>query len=315
LANAALDSVVKYDFNPSELAVIRPTSGGFNTADGQERFLYYPETYLLDAGWGHWEPTLWIDGLEERTDTWGHMDSIRHIYRDMITTRRAVSSPLSVDFQVEYEVASDTGMVHVEVLATDTVASTRLQLRLAIIESNLSYAGSNYGQVLRDYFPTPKGVSFTIAPGDTFTHSQAFVIQTGWDAENYHIVVFVQNDGDREVIQTLQGPVVAPVPEQVADVKVSLAGHDLLLEWTPVTVDTDGNPLVVAGYHVYRDTTPSFTLGSGPPLVSIADTFYVDHSGVVGDAGMQYFYSVTAFTGGKESDFPGAVGEFDKDLF
>ncbi|MCK4272133.1 hypothetical protein KAX22_05760, partial [bacterium] len=89
--------------------------------------------------------------------------------------------------------------------------------------------------------------------------------------------------------------------------------NDLILQWSPVTTDTSGNPLGLHYYQVYRDTLSFFEPGSDP-FTSTTDTFYVDDSGVVGDTGTHYYYAVTAVAGSKESDFSGTVGEFDTGL-
>jgi hypothetical protein len=315
-AEAALDSVVKYDFSPSELAVIEGyvvIFQPFFKAEVKLRFEnYYPPTeFPPESGtWDHHKPTLWVDGLEEQTDVVGDVDSMRTVYRNMVSARRAVASPLAMDMEVEYGAREDTGSVQVEVVATDPIAFLGLHLRLAIIENGLNVK-TQYDQVFRDYFPNQLGIPFSIAQGDTFGHSQDFVIDAAWVAENCKIVAYVQDDTTREVVQAGQRPVV-PVPAEVAELTVTLVESDLRLEWSPVFTDTDGHPLAVDSYRIYRDTLAAFP---GPDsLFSTADTFYVDGDGVVGDPGTHYYYSVTAVAGGKESDYSGIAGEFDRDL-
>lgn len=102
-------------------------------------------------------------------------------------------------------------------------------------------------------------------------------------------------------------------PQQVADLTVTLAGEDLRLEWSAVTVDVHGTPLVVDRYRIYRDTVAFFDSGS-EPFDSTGVHSYVDTSGVVGDTGTHYYYAVTAVSAGKESGSSGQVGEFDREL-
>jgi len=49
-------------------------------------------------------------------------------------------------------------------------------------------------------------------------------------------------------------------------------------------------------------------------LTSSTDTFFVDTTGVLGDAGVHYYYWVTAVAGHKESGHSGGVGEFDREV-
>ncbi|MCK4272292.1 hypothetical protein KAX22_06555 [bacterium] len=105
----------------------------------------------------------------------------------------------------------------------------------------------------------------------------------------------------------------SPIPERVDDLTVTLVGEDLVLEWSAVTVDTNGNPLEVDLYRIYRDNVAFFGPGSDP-FDGIIYTTYMDTSGVVGNTGTHYYFAVTAVTGGKESGFSGLVGEFDQYL-
>jgi hypothetical protein len=289
-------------------------AGHFFTAEAYQRWHYYPETYYPDFGmWDHWTPTAWFDGVDEQTALVAYdEDSTRAVYRDKVTTRRMVPSPLALDLEVAYGGKNDTGTAHVEVVATDVISFEDLHLRLALVEDNASTKLIR-NQVLRAYFPDTLGISFSISQGDTFDHSEDFVIDTAWVAENCKMVAFVQDDTTREVVQVVQRLVSSPVPEEVADLTVTLVGEDLLLRWSSVTVDTSGSPLEVHLYHVYRNTLPVFETNL-TPLTSTTDTFYLDDSGVVGDTGINYYYAVTAVSGSKESGFSATVGEFDKDI-
>jgi hypothetical protein len=286
--------------------LIRNAVGGaFYTVEAYNRFFYYPATGSPPA---HYTPTLWADGVDEVTAA-GTVQQYWTWYKNLITSRLPVSSPLQMSMVVEYGAKIDTGTVHVEVVATDPITLSNLKLRLAIIESDLSSGGKTYNQMLRDYFPTTSGVSLTIAEGDTFSHSEDFVIKDHYKVQNCGIVTFVQSDATREVLQSIQGPVIVPVPGAVSDLKVTLSKADLVLQWPPVMVDTSGNPLEVDLYHIYRDTAYDFTPGA--PFDTTTDTVYVDNSGVVGDTGTNYYYIVSAVAGAKESSPSAAAGEYD----
>jgi hypothetical protein len=99
-------------------------------------------------------------------------------------------------------------------------------------------------------------------------------------------------------------------PEPVDDLSLTLAGADIRLDWSAVTADTGGSPLAVDLYRIYRDTASDFC-SSDEPFDSVATNFYIDTSGVVGDAARQYYYLVRAFYVWKESESSSPVGEFD----
>jgi hypothetical protein len=287
------------------------TTAPFYTHQGYYRYFWYPPVPP-----GDWNPpTLWVDGQDALNGS-GTISWLRTQYQNMISARLTVSSPVTMDLQVEYGAKDQTGTVHVQVVATEPITLTDLHLRIAVTESGLSDEGVDYDQVLRDYFPDRFGTAFSIALGDTFAHSQDFVIKTAWEAENCEIVAFVQDSTSynvREVLQAAKSPVIVPAPDQVAGLTVTLAELDLALSWSPVATDTQGKPLAVEYYNVYRDTVSFFGPGS-EPLASTTDTFWVDVGGVVGDTVTQYYYWVTAVAGYKESECSSLAGEFDRDL-
>lgn len=282
-------------------------AGVFYTYDAYQRQSYY-------TGGSHSTPDMWMDGVDHFQGTYENVNQMWSIYKTMVSARLSVASPVTMDFQVEYGAKADSGTVHVEVVATNTIAFTDLHLRLALIEDGLSSGGNNYNQVLRDYFPDRHGISFNIAQGDTFTHSEDFIIQAAWRVENCRIVAFVQDDNTpHEVLQASQSPILIPAPEQVRNLTVTLDQDDLILNWLPVENDTHGNPLTVDHYNVYRSTTGFFEPGS-EPFTTTTESYYVDDTGVVGDIETNYFYWVTAVAGYKESVVSGGAGEFDRSL-
>jgi hypothetical protein len=222
---------------------------------------------------------------------------------------------------IDYGARGDTGTVHVKIVATDTIPYTSLRVRTCIVEDGLSYSGRNYSQVLRGYFcptaPAHAGTPITISEGDTVIHSDDFIMDPAWVAENCRVVAFVQNgvgvpppEIERENIQAVQAPVVILPPAEVSNLTAVLAKDDLLLEWAPVTADAGGGPLVIDHYQIYRDTLGFFGPGSDP-FITTTDTFFTDTTGVVGDLARHYYYAVTAVAPEGESGVSGEVGEFD----
>jgi hypothetical protein len=104
---------------------------------------------------------------------------------------------------------------------------------------------------------------------------------------------------------------VAP-PEAVDDLTATLSETDIVLQWSAVTTDTSGAPLVVDLYRVYRDTVPDFTPGT--PLDSTAGLMFTDNTGVVGDTGKHYYYVIVAVHEGDTSAPSNTVGEHDRGL-
>ena len=72
----------------------------------------------------------------------------------------------------------------VEVVAVDPITYTNLYLTMCVTEDGLSEGGHAYHQVVRKWLPNMSGTSFSIAQGDTFTHSREFLDQENWIVRN-----------------------------------------------------------------------------------------------------------------------------------
>jgi hypothetical protein len=271
------------------------------------------------AGGSWWTPTIWVDGIDS---TWGSYSVSwwLTIFRGMVDARLPVPSPLELDLQVEYGARGDTGTAYVEIVATDTIPFTQLRWYLNIVEDDLTQGVRHYDQILRDYVLGYNGTALTISEGDTVDVSKEFVMDPGWEEEKCRVVVFVQNgklapagERKREVLQAIQGPLLQPVPGQVVDVTITKSSENLLLQWSPVVTDSNGNPIVVDLYRIFRDTVAFFDPGSNP-FDSTPETLFMDTTGAVGDTLIHYYYGVTAVSGTKESGLSKGVGEFDRPL-
>lgn len=96
-------------------------------------------------------------------------------------------------------------------------------------------------------------------------------------------------------------PAAAPglrLPDFIDDLRVSIQGGDIVLDWTAVTTDVYGKPAAVANYEIYRGSSPDFTNAGlikiddcSAPCTSWADT------GAAGN-GIDQHYRVRAVDAG-----------------
>jgi fibronectin type 3 domain-containing protein len=169
---------------------------------------------------------------------------------------------------------------------------------------------------MRDMLPDENGKGFSITPGGTFEDTTDYTLSASWLPENCKLVVFVQGDKTHpEVLQSVQRSLM-PRPAVVDEVVLSKSGSQVCLTWSEVTKGTDGLPLAVDCYRVYRDTSRYYLPGSEVLLDSTTATIYWDDAaGHVGDTEANCFYYVTAVAKGMESAPSLVVGEIDKSLF
>ncbi len=109
------------------------------------------------------------------------------------------------------------------------------------------------------------------------------------------------------------------LPGPIADLRASVQGTHILLEWSPVVGAT--------GYHIYRDTTHDFVpdkvngnnriaenINDEDPVTDgIQWTDTGNGAQIVGDVNINYFYRVTAIAGA-ETEPSNVAGEFDYQL-
>ena len=307
-AEGALDSLTE-EYPDSSLVIIRQhphSNDPFYQLESYNRLVYYHGSPTVIF------PTTIFDGLIEIVGATSESTAYSQ-YKSAIETRLSIPSPLSMHMSVSYDTLSLSGQAIVEVIAVDSVAAVDLHLRSALIESGLIYKEVLYNEVLREMYPDVAGVSFTIAQGDTFGDTLNFSLDPLWLPENCDLVVFVQDDSTKEVLQSIQRPIPLPqVPDIVEDLKITLCESHLFLTWLPVTKDQNGHPLVVDYYRVFRDTSVYFFPGSKTFLDSTEDLSYLDTScHHVGDPQKNCSYYVTAVAGSLESAPCRVVGEFN----
>ena len=103
-------------------------------------------------------------------------------------------------------------------------------------------------------------------------------------------------------------------PTRITDLTSTLVDSCIALQWTAVSTDTTGKSDPVPFYFVYRDTIAGFFPEPSDSIAVETTTVYLD-CGVVGDASVNYYYSVRAVDYGYNfSSASNQVGEFDKSL-
>jgi hypothetical protein len=107
---------------------------------------------------------------------------------------------------------------------------------------------------------------------------------------------------------------VGSAPEAPQDLVASAAGNDLLLTWSPVTLDVNGLPVSIDYYEVYRNTNPHYTTTGLIPVGFPSSNEFID-LGILGNPAVNYFYRVVAVSLAGQSSEPSLpAGEFDFEM-
>ena len=126
-------------------------------------------------------------------------------WQSRIVSQMSVSSPMEIDITGLYDSDSRTGEAYIRIIATDSIGYSNLKLRLALTESNIYWHAPNgtnwHHQTFRDMIPNTSGIYFAISEGDTLEFTQSFSCPSPLVESNCELVVFVQSDSGRRILQ------------------------------------------------------------------------------------------------------------------
>jgi thiol-disulfide isomerase/thioredoxin len=183
----AFDSVVCIAYHASN------SGDPYYNADAATRASYYHLT-------GY--PTVRLDGYDSVVGG-VHTGTMYPTYREMFDARRSVASPLEIEASTTYDSSSRTGEL-TAVLKNTTGSAVSGQLQVAVVENHIYYPWQGMDSlqfVEREMLPNASGEAVTIPASDSLVKTRDFTLTSGWVAGNCEIVVFVQNNTTKEILQ------------------------------------------------------------------------------------------------------------------
>jgi hypothetical protein len=158
----------------------------YNQSEIQARNNYYNNVYT---------PHCFFDGTIDGMHTYWNWEII-------IQGQILVDSPLDIKYFATFDSVSLTGDLYIYVIAVSNISQTDLRLRIAITENNLVYGDETFNQVFRDMIPDTSGIPFIITQGDTVEFFEQYSCPESLIYQNCEIVLFVQSDIDKEILQS-----------------------------------------------------------------------------------------------------------------
>jgi hypothetical protein len=210
------------------------------------------ETY---AKWGWYSitgtPTAIFDGTE-----WvvGGGAVMFPYYSAVVTSRLAENAPVSIDVIGSLSYASSFLKAHITV--TDSIPDYEsLNVRFNVVENDIYYGGEYYNGVVRDMLPDAP-VTLT-SVGDTVTVGRTFTLDPSWDINNSTVVVFVQDDITKEVLnaQKLADAYDFEFATEESGIEVAPFGAEMFETWihnvgaSGDTIDLDFTADMPANWH------------------------------------------------------------------
>lgn len=173
-----------------------PASDPLGTEETVARIKWYTDDPTFPGRAGLW-PTAVFDGLRvvEGAET---VEQAENNYSVEIGLREQVGSP--VRLTVSGDLGTAGGTVQAGVKVTGRLPGGSLVLRAVVVEDHVLQYTSYYDFVARKILEDePLGLA---AIGDSTAAMWAFPIDESWNLGKLDVVVFVQNDAGREIIQS-----------------------------------------------------------------------------------------------------------------
>ena len=281
------------------------SSGGLSCPDSDARMSYYQIGPI---------PALeWNGGNTMVGAGTAVMDG--NIYDALIRSMMVMPTPVNLTI-TDFSVDVGSAFISVDIaLEGDLPANATPKLRVALIEDNLLYDSEFYNHILRDVLPD---VPLTInTAGQTQSATINFTMDPTWVAANFRATAFVQNDLDKEVMQscnTLPTPdysiryyaggartVVGTAPYTFEVAGLFNAGQ--LADTYTVTLDTSGIPADGSAFFTYNGqeltsasipllpgerTLLTVTIDTGTGADGTAILNFHSDSGLIDDRSLEY---------------------------
>jgi thiol-disulfide isomerase/thioredoxin len=191
MGRANLSVIAYHDWRAGD-----PASDPLGTEETVARIRWYTDDPTFPGRAGLW-PTAVFDGLRvvEGAET---VEQAESNYSIEIGLREPVGSPLRLTVSGGLEAAG--GSVRADVKVTGRLPAGALVLRAVVVEDHVLQYTSYYEFVARRVLEDePLDL---VAIGDSTAATWAFPVDGSWNLGKLDVVVFVQNDAGREVIQS-----------------------------------------------------------------------------------------------------------------
>ncbi len=223
----------------------------------------------------------------------------------------SIASPLEIEISGSFNNSNRNVDLDITIIATAQINYSNLKVRTAVTESQLYSNGRYHDHTFRDMLPNTSGISFSISQGDTLTFNQNFTLNSQLDEDNCEVVLFVQSDNGRRILQGAKEGITTLAGVYALDPfsLISPAPGDTIrtcfpnFEWE---ASNDPDSGYAVDYEVMVDLSPLFP----SPILSgaLSDTTWLSPFCLMNDT--TYYWKVRAFNGHAPEIFSNELNYF-----
>jgi hypothetical protein len=142
-------------------------------------------------------------------------------WQGMILTEQDLDAPITIHLGGVFYPDSLAGYLYSTIFTEINPGLNNLYIRVALIENNIVRTAPNgtrnHHQVLRDMIPSTGGRGITLVEGTTVEDTLRFTVPSPLVVNNCELVVFVQSNQNRHVLQAAKVSVPELIPDGIDD--------------------------------------------------------------------------------------------------
>ncbi|RKZ28291.1 hypothetical protein DRQ29_02135 [bacterium] len=168
-------SSMRYTFEDSAAVIEFHMGDGLSISGTDDRYSHYSDYYVMG-----YIPHMFINGDNDSSLVYSWIEIMKGDARE--------GSEIGIEPVVH---SFDSAAFRIFLDDTVSLDSAEYRVIAVLTRDSVPYEDTVYNWVASKFYTDPNGESYTLSPGDTIEVGCNFVLETGWDPEKCHLVVYV----------------------------------------------------------------------------------------------------------------------------
>ncbi len=168
-------SAMRYTFEDSAAVIEFHMGDGLSISGTDDRYSHYSDYYVMG-----YIPHMFINGDNDSSLVYSWIEIMKGDARE--------GSEIGIEPVVH---SFDSAAFRIFLDDTVSLDSAEYRVIAVLTRDSVPYEDTVYNWVASKFYTDPNGESYTLSPGDTIEVGWNFDLETGWDPEKCHLVVYV----------------------------------------------------------------------------------------------------------------------------